>query len=272
MKEISDKEFDGFFKSSFEDFEVQPSANGWEKITQKLDQKPAKKKFPVYWAAAASAVIIMGLGIALYQQPGEVIKLRPDQNVASVSDEVPGLNYKNDSVADYVNQSSAGTTGINENVYSHTTAKGSDKKFLASKAVVQKIKTSDDATKATENNVLNIEPANQTQELVSSKPVRTPSVTEKILAEEALKNGKSMEVQPTKVLAAQPVGEQDSEEDGATSNRKLRIKSVGDLVNFVVAKVDKRDEKIIRMSKTDESDNEVTGINLGIFKFKKAEK
>jgi hypothetical protein len=29
---------------------------------------------------------------------------------------------------------------------------------------------------------------------------------------------------------------------------------------------------VIRVSKTDESDNEITGINLGIFKFRKAEK
>nr|MBC7613533.1 hypothetical protein [Pseudopedobacter sp.] len=54
MKEISDKEFDGFFKSSFEDFEVAPSKNSWENITQKLDKKAAKKKFPIYWSAAAS--------------------------------------------------------------------------------------------------------------------------------------------------------------------------------------------------------------------------
>jgi hypothetical protein len=36
-----------------------------------------------------------------------------------------------------------------------------------------------------------------------------------------------------------------------------------------VAKVDKREEKIIKMSKTQESDNEITGINLGLFKFRK---
>jgi hypothetical protein len=47
---------------------------------------------------------------------------------------------------------------------------------------------------------------------------------------------------------------------------------VGDLVNFVIAKVDKREEKIIKVSKTDEGDNEITGINLGLFKFSKSEK
>jgi hypothetical protein len=40
----------------------------------------------------------------------------------------------------------------------------------------------------------------------------------------------------------------------------------------VVAKVDKREEKIIKVSKTSESDIEITGINLGLIKYLKSEK
>ena len=43
-----------------------------------------------------------------------------------------------------------------------------------------------------------------------------------------------------------------------------KIKSVKDMVNFLVSKVDKRKNKIVYMSKTEESDIEITAINLGI--------
>jgi hypothetical protein len=54
--------------------------------------------------------------------------------------------------------------------------------------------------------------------------------------------------------------------------KRIKFSSVGDLVNLVVAQVDKRENKIIKISKTEESENEITGINLGLFKFSKAEK
>ena len=79
MKEISDKEFDSFFKSSFEDFEVAPSARSWEQIAGNLAQKPTKKRFPFIWMAAASVVIIVAIGIRFYTQPAEMIKLKGSQ-------------------------------------------------------------------------------------------------------------------------------------------------------------------------------------------------
>ncbi len=276
MKEISDKEFDGFFKSSFEGFEVEPSTNSWENITQKLDQKPAKKKFPIYWTAAASVVIVLGLGIALYQQPDEIIKLRPDQDksMAAVT-EVEILD--NNSAPVEAEQPIDKTSLVKNNKVSNNnfqpSSKLSSKVVLASNTNNAKKNISNDATKALEINVLNTETVdNKTQELAETKPVKLRSVTERILADEALKNRKGMEVMPNKVLAAQSNTDEDLNGEGTNPDRKLKIKSVGDLVNFVVAKVDKRDDKIIKMSKTDESDNEITGINLGLFRFKKAEK
>jgi hypothetical protein len=51
-----------------------------------------------------------------------------------------------------------------------------------------------------------------------------------------------------------------------TSPRQ-KIRSLGDLVNRVVAKVDPREEKIIQFTDNDEG-TEVSGINLGLIKFK----
>ena len=50
------------------------------------------------------------------------------------------------------------------------------------------------------------------------------------------------------------------------------IRNVGDLVNFVVDKVDKRDKKLLHFN-TDEDDNSsLVGINIGFLKLNKKNK
>lgn len=51
--------------------------------------------------------------------------------------------------------------------------------------------------------------------------------------------------------------------------KKHSVKSIGDLVNLVVAKVDKRQEKIIQFTDSDGESN-ITGINLGFINIQKA--
>jgi hypothetical protein len=62
--------------------------------------------------------------------------------------------------------------------------------------------------------------------------------------------------QADKAIAAAPV-------------KKRRIRSLGDLINVVVSKVDKRKDKIIEFSNTDDDEATITGVNLGIIKIKK---
>ena len=52
---------------------------------------------------------------------------------------------------------------------------------------------------------------------------------------------------------------------------KIKIRSIGSLVNFVIAKVDHREDKIIEFEDNDEG-SEVSGINLGVLKFKSRKK
>ena len=51
---------------------------------------------------------------------------------------------------------------------------------------------------------------------------------------------------------------------------KYKMHSLGDLINAVVAKVDKRKDKFIEFTDKDE-ESLITGVNLGIFKIKKEE-
>jgi hypothetical protein len=59
--------------------------------------------------------------------------------------------------------------------------------------------------------------------------------------------------------------ESDIEENELRGQKKIR--SIGSLVNFVIAKVDKREDKLIEFKDSDEG-SEVSGINLGLVKIK----
>jgi pectate lyase len=110
------------------------------------------------------------------------------------------------------------------------------------------------------------------EDLARIKPIkRINSVAQQMIDDEAkqIKLNGSMNAA---LALAQNTNDGNLDDVGGVNDRKVKIKSVGDLVNFVVAKVDKREEKIIKVSKTDEGDNQITGINLGLFKFRKAEK
>lgn len=47
------------------------------------------------------------------------------------------------------------------------------------------------------------------------------------------------------------------------ATEKKGIRNVGDLVNFVVEKIDKRDKKLIRFNTDDDDNSSIVGINLG---------
>ncbi|OAQ40262.1 hypothetical protein A5893_04730 [Pedobacter psychrophilus] len=253
-----DKDFDQLFKSSFEDFEVQPAANSWDKITDGLDRKPKRKNFGIFWMAAASVVVVLGIGIGLYTKPTEVIKLRGNtEEVLSQAAKEQNNDVENVDV---------------ENTKSETDNNTKNNSLLANNQSTKKINKNNLETHATISNTSNVsltkDTENELSRIVATKPIRTKTVTERILEEEASKNLDDSKIK-TQTLLAQNTIDENLEEDGYQSNRRQKIKSVGDLVNFVVAKVDKREEKIIKVSKTDESDNEITGINLGLFRFRK---
>lgn len=245
-----DKDFDALFKSSFEDYEVAPAAESWTKISDKINVKPKQKKFRIFWMAAASIIIVMGIGIGLYTKPTAVIKLHPDgetEMMANLAQE-----QKPNSTAHEV-----------QNIVRQST-----KKQKVKFTKVDKVK---DETVA--QNIVVEESTTVDEPIVTEltavrtiKTVRPKLVTEQLLAQEEI--GKFKKRIPVMLAKEDPVIA-NTATFRTSPTKRLRILSVGDLVNFVVAKVDKRDEKIIKMAKTDESDNEITGINLGLIKFSK---
>jgi hypothetical protein len=252
MKPMLDKDFDAVFKSSFEGYEVTPANDSWTKISKKINGKTKQKKFPVFWMVAASIVIVLGIGIGLYTKPTEVIKLHPGgekEMMANLTQEekavIGTVPVVNETIAKSLQKP---VKNIAKNSKTVTESK------LAKKTAIEIQKPVD-------------EPVETDLELVKNvKPLRAKLATERLLEQEEINK---LKASATTDLANNNQNLAEIESITEFPTRRARISSMGDLVNFVVAKVDKREEKIIKMSKTEESDNEITGINLGLFKFRK---
>jgi hypothetical protein len=63
------------------------------------------------------------------------------------------------------------------------------------------------------------------------------------------------------------ISSQDRNSTDEFNSRNRKVKGVGGLVNFVIAQVDKREDKLIEFTESDEG-TEVSGINLGLLKIK----
>ncbi|HEX8608377.1 MAG TPA: hypothetical protein VF679_07045, partial [Pedobacter sp.] len=61
---MEDKDFDQLFRDQFEEAEVRPSANLWGNIEKELSPKK-RMVLPVYWMAAAVAVVAVMVGLLM---------------------------------------------------------------------------------------------------------------------------------------------------------------------------------------------------------------
>ena len=239
MEPMQDKDFDQLFKQRFEEFEVEPSTRSWQKITGELDKTSKKRKaLPNFWMAAASVIILAGTILWLYK-PVEVIKLRGNAETQIALKEVKQADKEpqlavNETIAEPVETKNrfAAKSEV------RTSRKADKQNALRTEQVEPEIsKISDPA-----ENVL----------IVSQKPVVLQTQTNLVKEKE----------KPV-VLAVV----NDEHNNAETETAKPRIRSVGGLVNFVVAQVDRREDKFIEF-KDGEEGSEVSGINLGLLKFK----
>ena len=236
MQHIQDKDFDNLFRDKFIDAEIEPSANLWAKIEDQLAPK-RKRIIPMYWMAAAS--IAIAITAMLIFEKTEKIQLRADDVITNIEKPV---------VQDVV------TTTVDEK--------------SSTNLVVSKVKVQIAATiknEAPEDNIKNI------QEVVQ------PNIT---LARLPIKQA---DPKPIDVLVENPIviaqvapQQQNMDNDlidemDNTTTRK-GIRNVGDLVNYVVDKVDKRDKKLVRFNTDDDDNSSIIGINIGFLKLNKKSK
>ena len=258
MHPISDKELDKLFQQRFGDLEIEPSAAVWEKITGTMDQKRRKSAFPSFWMAAASIVVLISAGL-LYFRPQEVIRLqgstemaqnmednssRPQLNEAPVSIEQP-LNGAQKEESDLPDYGLVNTSEAKPGEYS----------------LVQKTPVAEPEIKvpAPEPVVIAAEPVKKVNAVQPKKAVKVPN---RYSGDQS-----TLDVTQPDMLAIADFSEDEVNPDESEVRGQRKIRSIGSLVNFVIAKVDKREDKLIEFKDSDEG-SEVSGINLGLVKIK----
>lgn len=258
MHPISDKELDKLFQQRFGDLEIEPSAAVWEKITGTMDQKRRKSAFPSFWMAAASIVVLISAGL-LYFRPQEVIRLQGSTEMAqNIEDNSPRPELNEPSVA--IKEPFNGTQTEKTDLPDFSLVNASEVKS-SEYPLVQKAPVAEPEIKvpAAEPVLIAAEPVKKVSQVQPKKSVKVPN---RYSGDQS-----ALDVTQPDMMAKADFSEDEINPDESEVRGQRKIRSIGSLVNFVIAKVDKREDKLIEFKDSDEG-SEVSGINLGLVKIK----
>ncbi|MGA9650462.1 hypothetical protein [Pedobacter sp.] len=251
MQPIQDKDFDKLFKNAFEDAEITPSRDLWSSIESEIE--PKKKRFiPIYWLSAAAVLLVATVGFLIYQQ--QDVKPKQYANNVTPKVETPVITKQptQDSAVSIVTPVEKA-----EQILPIVNAKPVT---TLAKTMVKK------EVKPVEKQKVVTAPEMQKQEIMIAK-VEEPKqdIKEKIDAAVSKANSETVYASTASVIKSDVV---ESENNQAESKG---IRNVGDVVNLIVNKVDKRKDKFIQF-RTDDDDSSLSSINIGPFKFGKKKK
>ncbi|RQO75698.1 hypothetical protein DBR43_10195 [Pedobacter sp. KBW06] len=233
---MQDKDFDQLFKDRFEEAEIQPSSNLWGNIEQELAPKK-KKAFPVYWAAAA--VVVIATTIGLLSQRTEPLKLQGNtaETTAQVENVPVAVPKQNASVEEPADLRPESTPLV-----------------LAPKVKLENL--------VRKNSQMALQP----NEEVKRQQVKVADVVPE--PKEEIKPVLTMEKEIMIAKIDPPVVHEQNNQIAETEVRERKgIRNVGDVINFVVDKLDKRENKIIQFKTDDDDNSSLIAVNIGILKF-----
>lgn len=257
MHPISDKELDKLFQQRFGDLEVEPSNDVWGKITNKMDNKESvKRSFSIFWMAAASIIVVISAGL-WFTRPIEIIKLQRSPEIAEEQVEILVPQIRKEPITEPVQEEPI-LAELNPGITEFVNEKpaGSDFKLLTEiSQVIPELKPA----------------AEQAQLVIASAIVKKPITTQlkqSVKVPERYSGDQSLlDVTQADMIAKVDVPEDHALNEERVHNGNRRIRSIAGLVNFVIAKVDRREDKLIEFKDGVEG-SEVSGINLGLVKIK----
>lgn len=250
MQPIQDKDFDQLFKNAFDDAEIAPSRDLWSNIESEIEPKK-KRIIPVYWLSAAAVLLVVAAGILIYQQQN----VNPKQLTSYVAPKV----HQPAVVEQIVKDSVITPVKPIEKVEAVLPVNTKPATSLAKTTIKKEVKPIEKQKIATAPEVFK-------QEMVIAK-TEEPKKDIKTKIEEAI-------LQPEKetVIAANPTAVKIDEPINDNEEQNIKsIRNVGDVVNLIVNKVDKRKDKFIQF-RTDDDDSSLSSINIGPFKIGKRKK
>jgi hypothetical protein len=252
--DMRDNELDNLFHSVLDDHEIEPSAGVWQGITAQLDVDKRKRSFGHFLRIAAGVILLVTAGVLFIPRAIKVNHQQPSinktaKNILPVKQSPAIIAKPVLLTADQQNKKSV--KAVIAPVSSLAAVKA-NKKTISHKVLPV------EGTLKTENGS-ELTLASRGDDLINPTAPDTENgiidpVVDKVLGN----NAKLVAVQLP--AASKPK---------LALIKKRRIRSLGDILNVVIAAVDKREDKFIEFSNTDEDDATITGINLGIIKVKK---
>lgn len=255
--EMQDKELDELFRSKLDKMEINPSDGLWRKVVNELSSGKVKKNLTVLISIAASIIMLVTASLIFIPQKAKINnyplvknnlvltesrsnKIGPSKiNLNSNSLRYQGVNKVLNTPANTVSNSRIHhTLSIKKTIFRSETEKVADKNDP-----VELVSFSQKSNTGTA-----ILPGEETQ-LISKQSGEEVFVTN----------------EPGVTTAQLPVI--NSIEPPVKTKHK--ISSLGDLINIVVNTVDKRKDKIIEFTNTEDEEDNITGVNLGFIKIKK---
>lgn len=237
MQTMQDKDLDQLFHDAFADAEIVPTKDLWGTIEQEI--KPKKSKgLPLYWMAAAMVLIAVSTGLLLNKQ--DKIQLHGKTDITKY-DVKPRVSVKNESYQQPIIQETKRLVLNNEEKNTKAARLINNKPII--KSIVTKYpeplmaQTGEKTEFIKKDVVVSIEKFHENAEMVLT----------------GLQN---------QTIADNAINENDQ------ADHKTGIKNIGDLVNYVVGRVDKREDKLISFKNNEDDDGfTLASINIGSIKF-----
>lgn len=240
---MSDKELDQLFQSKLDNLEEEPSAGLWAHVHHQLDSKVKRRKLAWFYRITAS-IILVGFAAWLF-----IPESVPSQAVVSMPKAMPLPEAKIDS------KNQLTTLDKEEKKRVITQEAPAKKTGYPSKKRQQAVPTASAVAVAKPSDAVMEEPDTR---------AFYPEIPDLPLA---------VAVLPVEKIPA-PVLDESKESDAiniyksVVEKNQTKVRNLGDLLNLMIAKVDKREDKIIEFN-YDDGESNISGINLGIVRIKK---
>ena len=248
MQNIPDKDLDQLFKDKLANAELEPPVFLWNNIEQQIQSK-RKRPLPLYWMAAAMAFLAISVGLLFNNK--DKIQLHGNSEVVTTGvkplKEVQKMSATKPVVVPVESAEEVERTEELQKAEQLVTRRQSKNVLIAMQPSAPKVHHKDiNATKK------------QELQVTEMKMEVTPLTPKAALFAQA---------KPSPAVTEEAIAVQDRVERVGAGNERNGINNIGDLVNLVVEKVDKREKKFLQFKSDDDDNSSLVAINIGIIKF-----
>ena len=264
---MHDNDIDALFRSKLDGLEAEPSARVWDNISTELHGAGNRRKgFVPLLRIAGSIAVLIAAGLFFLPRNKKVYQAQPIKNrlvkttIVKPAVNTPSTVQQPADTATQVQQA-AGVSQQPQQLAAVHQAK--TRPMIVKTAAKQPAVIPNPVASSTvADNQQALMAAVQNKVNVTKPVVPDTQISPKIIDAEPVTDSK-----PASVLAAANITDGENDTKPAPA-KKHKARGFGGILNAMIGVVDKRQDKIIEFTDTDEGDT-ITGINLGIVKIKK---